>query len=147
MLSEQLESKPESDESKILKVDTLLAKSGLPADLINAVVSIDSALKSYKMGKLSEQEMKERLQNARTFNDYFRGRIREANTYRLKDGEPLYDEDASMLAQHGVVKNVDAIDLFDKNISALQKLGETEELNIPEIKRIIWEEVVPLVKG
>ena len=145
----QSELSPEQEipQPHVLKPDTGITLGGLPGDLWNAAFSIDASLSLYKGGDYSEGEFREKLRQARIFNDYYRGHVRKANEIRIKKSQELYDEDASIVAQRAVITNQEAITHFDEKMMELRKLADDEVLDIEKIKKIIWEEIKPIVYG
>jgi len=123
-----------------------LGSGGLPEDLGNDTFSINLALSLYETGKYSDDQLRDVLKSSRSFEDYFRGQVKEHNEMRRGEGQQLYDEDVSLRSEIDRIKP-GLIDEFDKKILELHELADAENIDKEAIKKIIWEGIDPIING
>jgi hypothetical protein len=135
----------ESGEEKIFTLGHF-SEDGLPEDLGNDTSSVDLALSLYKRGTYGEKELREAIKRVRSFEEYFRGQVKEHNNFRQQEGLPLYDEEESLVVAKEII-GLSLISKFDEKILELRKLADNEELDKEAIEKIIKEDIRTLIAG
>lgn len=118
----------------------------LSGDLANVGHSLLAVLNGYKEGRYSEEEVRDKLSNARTFEEYFKGQLKKYNE-AMEEGSQLYDEEASLEAELKIIDNPDLVQEFDKKVLKLRKLAGKKKIDKEKIEKIIHEEIDPLIYG
>lgn len=121
---------------------------GLPADLGNDAVAVDMVLFSFlkREDTHSEEELRSILKTVRTFEEYFKGQAEAHNCARMKEGKQLYDVADSLKIERGRI-NPELIDEFNEKVSKLHEFADREKIDKKAIRRIIHEEILPLIIG
>lgn len=134
-------------EPLVKEPDRELGPGGLPVDLRNAAIGFNYALENYKEGNYSEDEFRESLRHAQTFDDYYRAQVRMANKPNVREDRALYDEDASIEVQRQVVTDQEAISRFDEKMLELRALANDKVINIKRVEKIVGKEIAGIFSG